>query len=64
MTALTPSDPLTWMTLAAVNALFIISSVATKWLRVTYRPQSGTEETVYLGGDAGMIRAFPASSQP
>jgi hypothetical protein len=45
---LTPSNPLTWATAAALNVLLIISTVMRKWLRVTYRSQGDTEQTIYL----------------
>lgn len=43
-----PSNPFTWLMLAGINGLLLISTGVTKWLRVTYRPEPGMEQTVYL----------------
>jgi len=48
LAVLTPSNPATWFIIGCLNIILIWSTVSTKWIRVTYKGSSGSEEVVYL----------------
>jgi hypothetical protein len=61
---LTPTNPVTWVTLALLNVLWFLSTITTKWIKVSYREQSGLEVTAYLlPVSANGWRRFDGASQ-
>jgi hypothetical protein len=60
LTVLTPTEPITWILWPLLNILFIVMTIMTKWIRISYRNQTGVNAHVYLQPvtSAGKPRRF------